>query len=163
MAAINYGGFAITHGQTLGQLSASVFTNPLQIVQLNWTGLKREAIDVSSMLIQPTVGSGLGNLMYVPSAYVDPGELDLTVLHDPTLTPIPIEDPSKVGPTTFTITLGPSTTQQETFQGLGFVTSYEMNGPMNGKALTASVKIKLTDAVGSAYGTGGALSQTIAS
>ena len=58
---------------------------------------------------------------------------------------IPIIDPSDDGPTDVTIKMGPSTTTQETFVAPGFLTEYKIDGPLDGKVVTATMKIKLTD------------------
>ena len=143
-----FGGFAPTHGQTLGTVTFAMTDFPMEILKLDWTGIKREAIEVTNMNVQPTTAAkGFGNKMFIESAYVDPGELKLQVHHNPTLM-IPICDPSKAGPEAITILLGPAQTTQETFDAVGFMTSYELDGPLDGKALTATVTIKLTDVVG---------------
>jgi hypothetical protein len=157
-----YDGFSPTHGQTLGTVTIAGYTFPLEILKLDWDGLKRDAIDVTSMAVQPTTGSGLGNKMFIPSAYVDPGELSLNVLHNP-LYNIPITDPSKAGPTLITFTLGPATSVQETFQALGFLTEYKIVGPLDGTAMTADIKIKLTDDVSNTFDAAGAVTFQAAS
>jgi hypothetical protein len=145
-----YGGFAKTHGQTLGTITG--FTDfPLQILKLDWGGIKREAIEVTNMNVQPTTtAQNFGNKMFIPSAYVDPGELKLQVLHDPTVA-FPITDPDLIGPQDLVIMLGPADSTQETFNVFGFVTAYDIDGPLDGKALTATMTVKLTDAVGGQY------------
>lgn len=156
-----YGGFAIHHGQTLGTVTISGFA--MQILQLNWTGLHRDAIEVTNMNVLPTTSSsGLGNKMHIPSAYVEPGMLELTILHDPTKR-IPITDPSDAGPTSITFTLGPSSSAQESFDTLGFLTDYTIDGPLDGKPCTATVKIKLTDSVDNTYDALGAIDYSLAS
>lgn len=160
--SVVYGGFAPTHGQTLGTLTFSGQTTGWEILKLDWDGLKRESIEVTNMNVQPTTGTGLGNKMFIPSAYVDPGQLVLQVNHNPTIA-IPITDPSKVGPTSLTFAIGPSTGQQETFVCLGFLTDYKIDGPLDGKALTATMTIKLTDVVSNTYSSSGAVAVTLGS
>lgn len=158
-----YGGaFSPTHGQCLGTVNIAGYSFPLEIVQLNWTGAHRDPIEVSSMNVQPTTGTGIGNKQHIPSAYVEPGMLELTVNHNPTVR-IPITDPSKSGPTVITFNIGPAFSSQESFQAYGFVTDYSLDGPMDGKALTASVKIKLTDVVDNSYPANGAIQYSLAS
>jgi hypothetical protein len=154
-----YGGFAPTHGQTLGtvEFSGVIF----EIIKLDWTGIKREAIEVTNMNVLPTTGTGFGNKMFIPSAYVDPGMLKLQILHDPTQQ-IPITDPSDSGPVAITIKIGPSSSTQESFNGLGFVTDYDIDGPLDGKAMTATVSVKLTDLVDNTYDPSGAMAWTSA-
>lgn len=161
MADVIYGGFAPTHGQTLGQVVISDYDFPLELLNFSWTGLHRDKIPVTNMNVQPTTGSGLGNMMYIPSAYIDPGELELKVLHNP-LVRIPITDPTKSGPTDITFKIGPAATNQEVFDGLGFVTDYTPDGPLDGTALTATVKIALTDLVDNTYDAEGAISCSVA-
>lgn len=156
-----YGGFALSHGQTLGTVTG-LTTNALQILKLDWDDIDRKAIEVTNMNVQPTTGTGFGNTIHIPSCYVNPGTLKLNVNHDPTMQ-IPITDPSDVGPVSLTITLGPAYSTQETFVVLGFVTKYKITGPLDGAAVTADVEIKLTDAVDNSYGADGAVAWTTAS
>lgn len=162
-----YGGsFAPTHGQTLGTVkiaSYSPWNLGMDILKLDWSGIKREAIEVTNMNVQPTTTTGnFGNKMFIPSAYVDPGELKIQILHSPEVN-IPIADWTKAGPTTITITLGPATSVQETFTVLGFVTEYDIDGPLDGKAVTATMTIKLTDAVSNSYNATGGVAWVTAS
>ena len=157
-----YGGFGPTHGQTLGTVTLQGYSGLLEILQLDWDGISREAIEVTSMLVQPTTGSGFGNRRFIQSAYVDPGTLKLQLLHDPTNL-IPITDPSKIGPVTVTVTLGPANSKQETFDAYGFVTKWALNGPLDGKAVTSTLEIKLTDAVDASFSADGAVGWTAAS
>jgi len=155
-----YGGvFAPTHGQTLGTVIITGVAQALQIIKLDWTGISREAIDCTNMLVQPTTGSGFGNTIRLPSAYVSPGDLRLQVLHNPTQA-IPITDPSKTGPTMIAIRMGPAASAQELFTGYGWVSKYEIDGPLDGKAETATVEIVMTDT--SALNAAGAVAWTTA-
>ena len=162
---ITYGGFAPSHGQTLGTVEFAMTNFPMEILKLDWEGIAREAIEVTNMNVEPTTAAaGFGNKMYVPSAYVEPGSLKLQVNHNPTLM-IPIADQSKAGPEAITIKLGPSLSVQETYDVVGFLVKYELDGPLDGKALTATATIKLTDVVGGPdmYDATGAVTVTLAS
>lgn len=151
-----FGGTAPTHGQTLGTVSLGDGTFVLQIVKLAWPGLgERESIDVTSMLVEPTTATdGVGNMQSVPSAYAKCGKLVLKCLHDPTQTPIPLKAPVD----TVQVKLGPALSIQQTFDGFGYMTKYDLDGEMNGKALTVDVEIEMTDVLaedGSYDGVGG--------
>ena len=161
-----YGGFAPTHGQTLGTVTLGTLEGfPMDILKLDWSQIKREAIEVTNMNVQPTTSStDWGNRMFVPSAYVDPGELVLQIHHNPQVTLAGyITDPFDDGPQGIVITLGPSASNQEQFNVLGFITEYSIDGPLDGKTVTATVKIKLTDYTGSTYLETGAVGWTTAS
>lgn len=135
------------HGQTQGEVAFQYNSQDvvLEILDLNWKKIDREMIEVTNMRVQPTaLGSGkFGNKMKIPSIYVDPGQLPLRVQHDASA-PIPI---CENDPVEFTINLGGFTSTQEEFVVLGFVQSYEMVGPLDGKVVTADIVIELTDVV----------------
>lgn len=150
-----YGGFAPAFGQTLGTVTYAGFA--MNILKLDWDGIKREQIEVTNMNVLPTTATdGFGNKMFLPSAYVDPGELNLEVLHNP-LIKFPITDPTKAGPQDITIRLGPALNAQEAFDAVGFMTEYKITGPLDGTAMTATCKFKLTDSVNNVYDALGAV------
>ena len=114
------------------------------------------------MFVKPTTSVGnFGNRQFIPSAYVDGGELNLQVNLNP-LVAIPIADWTKVGPTEIIITLGPANTTQETFDVLGFITEFKIDGPLDGKPVTANIKVKITDEVNNSFTSDGAVTWTAA-
>jgi len=150
-----YQGFSPSHGQTLGTVTLTYSDDVFswEILKLDWDGIHRDSIEVTSMNVEPTEGNGndnFGNKQFIPSAYVDPGHLVLQVNHNPTQ-PIPIADILKLGPTDIDVYLGPATTTQEHFNALGFITDYKIDGPLDGKVVTATITIKLTDVVDNGY------------
>ena len=163
---VTYGGFAISHGQTLGTVTfgtSTFFT--LQILQLDWPGMgAREQIEVTNMNVQPCASDSapnFGNRMFIPSAYCDPGVLKLSVNHDPTQN-IPLADWNDIGAEQITIMLGPSNSSQQTFTCLGWLMKYDIVGPLDGKACTANVEIRLTDDLRAGYSSSGAVQMSVA-
>ena len=112
------------------------------------------------MNVQPTAtGTGnFGNKMYLPSAYVKPGELHLQINHDST-----VQIPMTSLPETITIRFGPAVSVQETATCLAWMKSYELEGELDGKALIANVVIVITDVLDNAYDSTGAVQITNAS
>jgi hypothetical protein len=165
-----YGPGGLTHGQALATITgfAAFGTSPLQIVRFNWPGVERQEIEVTNMNVQPTAtgvsgasGGNFGNKMYLPSAYVKPGELHLQVNHDST-----VQLPMTALPETITISFGPATAgsggAQETAICLAWMKSYELEGELDGKALVANVVIVITDVLDNTYSSTGAVVITTA-
>ena len=130
------------HGQTLGTVAMLTSDFNFELLELDYDDILREALEVTNMNVLPTTAdNGIGNRIWIPSAYVDPGKLMLTANHDP-LQMIPINaDPEEVD-----FFLGPCTTDQEKFAAtFGFMTRYRIKGPMDGKVATCEAEIKLSD------------------
>lgn len=135
------------HGQAQGSVEFDYNGSAvvLEILDLGWKKIEREMLEVTNMRVKPTVlGTGrFGNKMKIPSIYVDPGQLVLRVNHDAS-SPIPIGEDD---PVDMTVKLGGYQSSQEEFDAIGFVQSYEIVGPLNGKVVTADIVIELTDVV----------------
>ena len=135
------------HGQTQGSVEFDYngVAVVLEILDLGWKKIEREMLEVTNMRVKPTVlGTGrFGNKMKIPSIYVDPGQIPLRIQHDASA-PIPIceEDPVDM-----VVKLGGFQSSQAEFDVLGFVQSYEIVGPLNGKVVMADIIIELTDVV----------------
>ena len=144
-----YGGFSPVAGQTLGRLDFSIgpYTFNYQILHMNLVGSKRDAVEVTNMWVPP-VANGFGNKLFIPDAFMDGGELHLKVLHDPTIGAVPIINAT---PTTLVIHWGPAATVQQTFTFLGFMTKFEVAGPLDGAPMTDEIIFKVTGVVGSNY------------
>jgi len=157
-----YGPGGLTHGQALATITGfSAFgSSPLQITRFNWPGVERQEIEVTNMNVNPTAaGTGnFGNKMYLPSAYVKPGELHLQVNHDST-----VQLPLTSLPETITIRFGPALSAQESADCLAWMKSYELEGELDGKALIANVVIVITDVLTNTYTSTGAVVITNAS
>ena len=127
-----------THGQTLGSIVFTTSAWATEILDIKDNGIKRDAIDVTNMGVSAVPSGSLGNKIYIPSFYMDPGILTIEVNHNP-------DHPAPVGGVaeTITLSLGPDSSQA-TVAGSGFITDYDINLPMDGKAMTATVKIKKT-------------------
>jgi len=156
MGAPLYGGFAPFWGQTLGFVLLPGMNHPLAILKLDWDGLHRGPdVEVTSLFVQPTEGTGLGNRQFVPHTFVDPGHLRLRCLHDPT-EPVPMN----YLPAVITMEIGPATNSSERFFARGYVTEFEIDGPLEGP-LISNIVIKLTDTPGS-FDSSGAVGWTSA-
>lgn len=156
---------AISHGQTLGVLQLATNADgdqfaDMQMLKFDWTGIKRAAIPVTNMYVQPTTINGnVGNMMFIPSAYVDPGQIRTQLLVNPTQK-LFITDWQKIGPTSCQFFYGPAKSAQANYAGLGFIVAAEFDGPLDGTAMTVTLTIQLTDLVDNSYDSEGALAFT---
>ena len=135
-----------THGQTLGTLSWGTSALTLEILDINWEGIEREAIPVTSMAVQKTVqtatGGNFGNKLFDPSVLVDGGTLVLECQLSPSSKQLPIAN----DPEEFTLKMLPYSSQQWTTTFYGFVVGIpKINGPLDGKPVTMTIRIKVTD------------------
>jgi hypothetical protein len=130
------------HGQTLGTVTFTSSGFKTQILKLDIVEVSRKKITVTNMQVNPTTTAGnYGNEMHLPSAYINPGTIRLKINHDPSQAKsIPLTNL----PETITIALGPGNNQQ-TLSCLGWLQSYNYDGPLDGEALTATMDIVLTD------------------
>jgi hypothetical protein len=168
----NYAGGGLTHGQALATITGmSAFSSsPVQIVRFNWPEVNRESIELTNMNVLPTASGeyNFGNKMYMPSAYIKPGELHLQILHDSTVTsPInPAGTSSFPGVDYITINYGPATPDggaQQTAKCLAWMKSYELEGELDGKALIANIVLVITDVLDNSYSDTGAVTGKAAS
>lgn len=95
--------------------------------------LQREAIKTTHM-------ATVGQHIFMPADLSDPGELQLTVHFDPSLT-APIDQPAETILITWPVPLG--LTNGATWSASGFVTSYHP-GAQIGQLMTATLGIKLS-------------------
>ena len=126
-------------GQTMGVISFSTFAMYI----LNITGPKVSAgwIDTTSMAAATEDAGDVGNKTGIASMYNDPGELDVEVLFDPSAFPPPfgVADEGAM-----TLTLGPLASEVNfTATLIGF----EPKAPLEGKAMTADCKFRLSGAI----------------
>jgi hypothetical protein len=84
-----------------------------------------------------------GNHIFMPADLADPGELTLTVHHDPSLTP-PINAAAETITITWPTPAGLSS--GATWSASGFLTGYNP-GAQIGELMTAQVTIKLSGAI----------------
>lgn len=135
----------VTHSQTKGSItfSSSFF---LEILNIDWSGIKRDVLDATSMAVTAAAGSTFGNKLFIPSIYVDPGELTIEINFNPDTLP-PIGGASGA----FVLTLGGDTTPA-TWSGTGYLHDFAPKMPMDGKVMTATCKLKCTSAVTVATG-----------
>ena len=154
---------APTHGQTLGTVAFQTSQIILEILKMDTDGVKRDPIDATNMQVQKTVtstGGNYGNKVKIPSIYIDPGVLKLQVNHNPgQMIPL-VADPEYI-----TWTWGPYSSSQESQHAVGFIKSYNVDGPLDGKPLTATMEIELTDVQveDGTYDNTGAVAVTLAS
>lgn len=142
-------GYAITHGQTLGVVTFDYDSVAwiAQILDIKLQGAGGDIIDITSMLVQATAtAANYGNKKKMPSIYIDGGTLILKVLHDGTQK-IPLSDWALNGPDAFVLTIGPYATAQQQSDFEGWVQKYDIDGPMDGAPLTATMTIPITDSI----------------
>lgn len=105
-----------------------------KVIDINLTGEKREAINITNM--SSTAEE------YIASRLVDAGELDVTVLYDQDKTP-PISSAAET--VTITLPLPSGKTSAGTIAATGFMIENSIAIPVKDK-MTQSLKIKFTGA-----------------
>ena len=164
-----YNGGGLTHGQALATISGltAFGSSKVQIISFNWPQVDRAKIEVTNMNVQPTDPSSgaYGNKMFMPSAYIDGGELHLQILHDSTVkNPINYTNSGAGGPEYITISYGPGgAAAQQASSCYAWTKSYELEGELDGKALIANIVLVITDVLDGQYSSSGAVAQTYAS
>ncbi len=130
----------VTHSQAKGSItfSSGFFA---EILNIDWSGIKREALEVTNMSVTAAAGGTFGNKIFIPSLYIDPGELGLEINFNPDTLP-----PIGAAASAFTVTLGGDTTPA-TWAGNAFLTEFSFKAPLEGKVMTATAKLKWTGAV----------------
>jgi hypothetical protein len=152
---VSYGAFSLTHGQTLGTMTIDD-DNIWQLTNIVFEDMgKREDIECTNMNVQnPT--AGFGNKIHLPSMYAEGGTIKATSLWDPTYDPSDyISDHTDVGWHDFVINWGPCDTAQEQLSFIGYVADLVVDGPLDGKPMTAIWTIK--SSADDSYGEHGAV------
>jgi hypothetical protein len=129
----------VTHSQTKGAItfSSGFFA---EIINIDWSGVKREVLDCTNMSIAAS-GASFGNKIFIPSVYIDPGELGIEINFNPDTIP-PIGSAAGA----FSLALGGDTVQA-TWAGTGFLYEFAPKMPLDGKVMTATAKLRVTGAV----------------
>lgn len=136
-----------SHAQTLGVITfnTSYFAEILNI-DMSDMG-KCDSIDVTNMSTGTTVTPNLGNKIFIPSFYLDPGYVSVDYNFNPDTLLF-----GKVGvAASCTIALGNSSTKAN-FVGSAFVYDTAMKGPLDGKVMTANAKLKWAGVVAQTAG-----------
>lgn len=119
--------------------TTSTFTS--NMTGLDWTGIKRKALDTSYMgtTALTSNASSLGSMTFIPAALTDPGSIKFKVQFNPDK--IPIID---TGAETVTVTFpkGANTTGAK-WAGTGFVTDFELHDPLDG-IMEATITVKMS-------------------
>jgi hypothetical protein len=137
----------VTHSQTKGQITFS--TGFLaEILNIDWSGIKREVLDATNMSIAAAGGGTFGNKILIPSFYIDPGELAVEINFNPDTLP-----PIASAPETVTVKIGGDTTTQATWVGSGFMIEFAPKMPLDGKVMTATAKLKFSGSITITAGT----------
>ncbi|SRR5258708_4055734 len=130
----------VTHSQTKGSITFSTGFFA-EILNIDWSGIKREVLDVTNMSVAAAGGGAFGNKISIPSIYIDPGELSVELQFNPDTLP-PIGSASGA----FTLTLGGDTTPA-TWAGNGYLHDFSVKMPLDGTVMRATAKLKTTGAV----------------
>ena len=151
-----------THGQTLGSLEWGTSNISLEITDIRRRGAKRETIDCTSMAVQETAdseGGNFGNKIKVPSIIVDPGQIEIDCNFSPGVK-LPLVNAAEI----FTLQWGPYSASQRTEVFVGFLIEPAVNGPLDGKPITTTLTIEVTDVQeeDGSYDTVGAVQITLA-
>ena len=126
-----------SHSQALGVITfSSGFL--AEILDIGISGIKRDILDCTNMSIAAAGGGKFGNKIFIPSFYVDPGDLTFEIQHQPDTLP-PIASAAE----TVTVKLGNSATQAS-WAGSGFMYDYAVKAPLDGTVMRATCKIKWT-------------------
>lgn len=137
-----------SHSQALGVITGSVTTTFFaEILDIKPSGVARDWIDATSMAITGTTTGGYGNKVGFASYYVNPGKVTVKLNYNPDTVP-----PMHLAAETWTIKLGNSTTQA-TLAGSGQFTSWDIDAPLDGQAMTATAVINFTSKVTVTAGT----------
>jgi len=108
-----------------------------QITDLNWSGIKREAIETSHQGLALAGAGKFGNKTFIASKLNDPGEMKVSGNFNPD-TLVPIEATAE----TITVSIGDSSTKAN-WTGTGFMTDFEWSGPIEDR-MTFSATIKFS-------------------
>ncbi len=126
-----------SHSQALGVITYST-SFLAEILNIDWSGIKREALDCTNMGVAAAGGGKFGNKLFIPSFYVDPGELSVEIQFQPDTLP-PIASAAE----TVTVKLGNSSTQAS-WAGSGFMVDFAPKAPLDGTVMRATCKIKFS-------------------
>lgn len=156
---------SLAHGQALATVTFSESELDAEIIDYSWDGINCEQLEVTNMQVQPTNGGtgNFGNKMFINSAYQNGGILTLTINHDFTQGVFIGNTDNGGAPYTTTFKTGPAIAQQEKFVCLANVMDYSFKGPLDGKVVTAVIKLQITDKVDQTYDDTGAVVWTTAS
>ena len=133
-----------THGQTLGSVEFETSETVLEILDINWEGIERTPIPMTSMAVQKTATSdsgNFGNMLFDPSILVNGGTLVLDCQMSPGVKIPIVEDPELI-----LLKMLPFTADQWQAEFMGFIEGIpKINGPLDGKPVTVTIRIKVTD------------------
>ena len=125
-------------GQTLGIIAFNAF--PFYILDITGPKISAGWIDTTSMATE-VEASGIGNKTGFASIYNDPGEIDLECLCDLDDWPPPFGWASEA---VCTYTAGPNAVARSF---TATMISYEEKGPLEGKAISFSCKLRISGAI----------------
>lgn len=127
-----------SHSQTLGTItfSSSYF---LEILNIDMGDMgKCDSIDVTNMSVAANISPNIGNKLFIPSAYLDPGYVSI----DYNFNPDTLLQPAIATSLSATVKLGNATVTKAQFAGSGFIYDTSMKGPLDGKCMVANAKFK---------------------
>lgn len=108
-----------------------------QILDWDIDDITRAAIETSHQGLASAGAGKFGNMTYIASFLVNPGKLKVKLHFNPDTLP-----PIATAAETVTIAMGDSTTQA-TYAGTGFMSSFKITGPLDGK-MTADAEIQFS-------------------
>jgi len=109
---------------------------------------KCDSIDVTNMSVAAPSSAVVGNKVYIPSFYTDPGYVSIDYNFNPDTLIHAVAGVSA----SCTVALGNSSVKAN-FAGTAFVYDTAMKGPLDGKVMTANAKLKWTGGVTQTAGT----------
>lgn len=117
-----------------------------QIIDVQWSGVAREAIETSHMATAAAGAGTFGNRTFIPGDLSDPGELTVQFHFNPDTEP-PIDQLAE----TWTVTI-PGSTTPATWACSGFATNVDVSMPLEDK-MVGTMTIKLSGSVTQTAGT----------
>lgn len=125
--------------QTVGVVTFGTSSWSPGLLDIKGPEWMREWLDTTNMSITAASAGFVGNKTGIPSLYVDPGEVELTVQHVQGST-IPIGSALE----TITIKAGAFSSAQGSIAGSGCLLKYKPDMPLEGKVMTATATIRYT-------------------
>lgn len=117
-----------------------------EVVDIQWSGISREAIETSHLATAAPGANEFGNRTFIPGNLSDPGEMTIQYHMNPDTEP-PIDQPAE----TITLSVGDSATPA-TWACSGFVTSVDNSIPLDDK-MVGTMTVKFSGNVTQTAGT----------
>lgn len=112
-------------------------TYSAQVLNIDWSGFSREAIDISYMKQTTDTATATGH-MFKPGRIYDPGEITVEYNFNSTLNPLITATPESV-----TISFPAISGTADTWVATAFVTGFEIHDPLEDK-MTSRMTLKVT-------------------